>query len=249
MKPPPRPWYAAWFDATYLDLYGHRDEAEAEHATEHLLAPLGLAGRRVLDLACGAGRHLRALQRRGARVVGLDLSADLLGAARAAGLGGGAGLVRADLRQLPFRSAAFDLVLSMFTSFGYFATADEDRTALGEAARVLAPGGVFVLDFLNAARVRRDLVPFTERRLGDTLVRETRRLDAAGERIVKEIEIRAGDAVRTYREEVRLWTPEALAEAGRAAGLVAEAIYGGYEAEPFDAATSPRCILRARREA
>ena len=248
MKPTP-PWYADWFGSAYLELYAHRDAAEAEQVTARLLAPLGLEGRRVLDVGCGGGRFVRAVARRGAWVVGVDLSADLLHAARAASGPAPLGLVRADMRQLPFTTASFDLVLSMFTSFGYFPTAAEDRTALQEMARVLRPDGELVVDFLNANRVRRERLDPTVRTAGPYEVHETRRLDVAGNRIQKEIELRRGEEVRCYREEVRLWGAPELTAALAAAGLHVVQQWGDYEAHPFVAEESPRLVLHARRGA
>ena len=149
-------WYQSWFGEAYLELYPHRDEAEARRAVA-LLVREGVVktGARVLDLACGAGRHAVELAQQGARVTGLDLSAVLLKAARARWPGP---LVRADMRYLPLRSGSFDAVLNLFTSFGYFASDEESEGVLRDVARVLVPGGWFALDFLNAPAVRAKLV-------------------------------------------------------------------------------------------
>jgi len=239
-----RPWFARWFDRVYVELYAHRDDAEAERATESLLVPLGLTGRRVLDLGCGPGRWARAVERRGARAVGLDLSWDLLRLAQA---GGTERLVRADMRALPFAGSSFDLVLCMFTTFGYFATVDDDLRALDEMVRVLRADASLVLDQLNPVRVRRELVPESVRQVGRYEVRERRRLDDDGARLVKEIEVRDGGEARTYREEVRLWDAEALVAACTAAGLEMTTIWGDYDGSPHDAERSLRTIVRARR--
>jgi ubiquinone/menaquinone biosynthesis C-methylase UbiE len=241
------PWYARRFDATYLEVYAHRDEEEARRATAALLAPLGLRGRSALDLACGPGRYLRALQAQGARVVGLDLSLDLLHAARRSGLDGALGLVCADMLRLPFRSACFDLVLSMFTSFGYFATEADDRSMLGEVARVLRPGGDLVLDFLNAERLRRELVAETQGRRGRFEVHERRWVDTERDLVVKEIELRDGGERRTYREQVRLWSADALVQALAQVGLVVRQRWGDYGGAPFQAAQSERLVVHAQR--
>lgn len=241
------PWYARRFDATYLEVYAQRDEDEARRATAALLAPLGLRGRLALDVACGSGRYTRALQAQGARVVGLDLSLDLLRAARRTGLDGAVGLVRADMLRLPFATACFDVVLSMFTSFGYFAAEADDRAMLGEVARVLQPGGDLVLDFLNAERLRRELVAETQGRRGRFEVHERRWVDAEHNLVVKEIELRDGGERRSYREQVRLWSADALVQALAQVGLAARQRWGDYTGAPFQATHSERLIVHAQR--
>ena len=113
------PWFETAFEAGYLDVYAHRDQASANREIAGLLER-GLApeGARVLDLACGAGRHSLALLSAGCDVVGLDLSRDLL--ERAAELRSGASgtakgeltgrLIRGDVRSLPFKEDAFGAV-------------------------------------------------------------------------------------------------------------------------------------------
>src|SRR5256885_14493785 len=154
-------WFEEWFGEDYLRIYQHRDETEAERAIE--LIAKNLAGRQidtVLDLACGAGRHTRVLRERW-WTVGLDLSLALLRLARRESLE--APYVRADMRELPFADATFDLVVNLFTSFGYFADDDEHIRVLRCVNAAMREGGTFVLDFFNASRVREDLVAYDER--------------------------------------------------------------------------------------
>jgi SAM-dependent methyltransferase len=244
-------WYARAFDSAYLEVYAHRDAREAERATQYLLEPLVLGQRRVLDLACGAGRHACALARRGARVVGLDLSAELLARARLAAEPDAPGpdFVRGDMLHLPFAAAAFDLVVSMFTSFGYFATEHDDRRVLEEIRRVLHLDGVLILDVFNAERVRRDLVPKTRRRAGRFDVHERRRLDVPNGTVIKEIEIVDGQTTHHYEEVVRLWTRPMLEDALRDHSFAIEHAWGDYDASPFDPGRSPRLVLQARARA
>ena len=136
-------WFQEAFDAPYLEVYAHRNQQEADQATACLLEPLGLPGLQVLDLACGAGRWLRPLAQAGADVVGVDLSLPLL--ERAAQMRRETqlpfDLLRCDMLHIPLRSNSRDLVLSMFTSFGYFDEPEQDIAVLQEAHRVLRMGG------------------------------------------------------------------------------------------------------------
>ena len=179
-------WFAEWFGAEYLQLYPHRDDEEAEHAValvaRHAALPEGAV---VLDLACGAGRHVEHLREHGYRALGLDLSHDLLRVARRDGLN----VVRGDMRALPVLRGAVAMVTSFFTSLGYFPDAGDDPRVLGEVRRVLAAGGVFAVDFLNADRVRATLRPRDEVELGRRRVVQTRELVDDGQVVQKTIEI------------------------------------------------------------
>lgn len=239
----PEDWFRHWFGETYLSLYPHRDEAEAEAGVRLLgerLAPAD--GERVLDLACGAGRHLPFLRSLGLWPVGLDLSRPLL---RQATRAGPFPLVRGDMRRLPFRSGAFDHLASFFTSFGYFADREQDEAVVAEARRVLRAGGGFLVDYLNAPRVRRTLVPEDEDVVGGRRVRQTRRLE--GDTVVKRIEIggEGGQEPEVHHERVRLYRPDELERLLARGGLRAEARLGGYDGSPLGP-DSQRVILVGR---
>ncbi|MEZ4411957.1 MAG: methyltransferase domain-containing protein [Gemmatimonadales bacterium] len=195
-------------------------------------------GWRVLDVGCGAGRHARALVAAGARPVGLDLSADLLACAK----GTGVPLVRADMRHLPVRPRSVDLVVNLFTSFGYFEDDAEHARVLHGFAEVLAPGGWFALDFLNADSVRSGLVTEEVQQLGVGPVRIRRELRDGGRRVVKTMHIPDG---RTFVERVRLFQPEELEAMLGDAGLSVESRFGDYHGGPLGPG-APRTILLSR---
>lgn len=236
------PWYRSWFGPEYLELYPHRDQEEAERAVELFLEHAALPeGARVLDLACGEGRHLRAIRRRGRRAVGLDLSISLLRRARE-GPDGVRLLAQGDMRRIPFRSGAFRAVTSFFTSFGYFESPSEDRRVLAEIRRVLARGGAFLLDYMNAERVRRTLVPVDERRVAGRTVRQVRRIrDGAVE---KRIEIQGPEREEpaVFHERVRLYAPGELVAALKEEGFTVDRRFGDYSGSEHTS-RSPRLIL------
>ena len=125
-------WWEEAFRADYLRVYPHRDDGEAVGDVALLPGYLpGFArGRRVLDLACGAGRHLRAMTALGARPVGADYSADLLAEARRLG---SSTLARCDMRALPFRDGSFDAATMFFNSFHAALTLAEARECADRA--------------------------------------------------------------------------------------------------------------------
>lgn len=229
-------WFEEWFGEAYLRLYPHRDDAEAERAVALLVGITGLQPRwRVLDVACGAGRHTRAFRSAGARCVGVDLSAALLRVARTVT---DAPLVRADMRALPIRPGSMDLTVNLFTSFGYFAQEVEHVTALREMVETVRPGGWFAIDFLNPATVRARLVPCERLALQGRDVEVTRSLSPDGHYVSKTIFTDG----RRYVERVRLFEPEEIEAMLGRTGVTVHQRFGDYDASPM-LPGSPRTIL------
>jgi len=232
-------WFEQWFGEEYHALYPHRDDEDARRAVALIRqAAPWKRGDRILDLACGPGRHAAELERLGGRVIGFDLSRAMLRRARERT---GACLVRGDMRALPFREGSFALAVNLFTSFGYFVDDAEHRLVLRQVAAALVPRGVFVLDYLNAEHVRRTL-KLGERTAGRD-VRVTRRIDGDSRFVIKEIELR--DEGRRFEERVRLYGAEELAALLTDAGLRIVARFGDYDGGPPDA-DAPRVILVGR---
>jgi len=228
----PDDWYGQAFGALYPIIYAHRTvEAagpEAAFAAQCLeLRP----GSRLLDLGCGNGRHLVHLRRETPNVAGLDFSAELLGMAREL-LGREASLVRGDMRRVPF-GGGFDAVTNFFTSFGYFKTNGEDLAVLREVARVLIPGGRFFMDYLNAGRVEKTLVPESNREYKGYAIRERRWIDPDRRRVNKTTEAwLGGRPAGRWHESVRLYAEPDLRGMLEQAGLSVRAVFGSYRGEP-----------------
>ena len=239
----PDDWFEDWFGEDYLALYEHRDHHEAREVVALIAEQMGEVDAPVLDLACGAGRHQRTLCERGWWTVGLDLSPSLLRAARAEDRT--APLVRADMRELPFADGSFALVVNLFTSFGYFRDDAQHLRVLTDVARVVRPGGWFVLDYLHAEQVRRSLVSHDERSVGTVTVEQERQISADGRFVRKTITI--GDLGRTFVERVRLFEPEELVALCTRAGFSVDTVLGDYDGSPLRP-DSPRTILFARRQ-
>jgi ubiquinone/menaquinone biosynthesis C-methylase UbiE len=236
-------WFSRWFGKEYLELYPHRNEAEAQTAVEMIRKTVGAVPSppRILDLACGTGRHTRAL-RKWAWAVGLDLSAALLQEAHTDDPS--APYVRGDMRMLPFADESFGVVVNLFTSFGYFDTDEQHAGVMREVARVTSRGGTFVLDFFNAAQVRRTLVPFDERNVNGRNVRQYREISADGRFVVKHID--ADECPERYTERVRLFSPEELRRMLEESRFAVRRQDGNYDGSSWTE-DSPRVIMFAER--
>ena len=231
-------WFEEWFGEEYLQLYPHRDEAEADRAVALVArddrAPAGMAGAR--RRAAGPG-GTRARSARPARAA----SGSICRAPSCASPAGvtDAPLVRADMRGLPIRPGSMDLTVSLFTSFGYFEHDEEHAGALREMVGTLRPGGWFVIDFLNASEVRARLVA-RER------VRGGRGRGGRGPVGLARWTLRLQDDRDPRRpqvlERVRLFEPAQIAAMLGDAGIEVRHRFGDYDAAPLRAG-SPRTIL------
>ena len=240
-------WFTHWFGKEYLELYPHRDEEEARAAVRLVcnIVRASTGAKEIgpaLDLACGSGRHSRAL-RQETWTVGLDLSMPLLDVARQESPN--APYVRGDMRSLPFADDSFGLVVNLFTSFGYFDTDAQHLRFLAEVARVTRPGGTFVLDYLNAEEVRHTLVPSDERVIDGRTVRQQRRISPDGRYVEKTITAERCD--QTYQERVRLFGQDQLQMMLEESGFAVVTQCGDYDGSPWTEASS-RLIIFAEWE-
>jgi SAM-dependent methyltransferase len=241
-------WFRRHFNEDYRILYAGRDQAQADLEVEFAVRRLGISpGEPVLDLCCGFGRHLAALRRHGITAVGLDLSRALL---HQVPRGPDSVLVCADMRRLPFAGGpcGFAAVVNFFTSFGYFDADDENTAAVGEIARVLCPGGRFLIDLMNPESTLQTLEPRSERRAGPLEILEERRWDPVRRRVEKHITLRDvhSRAMREYTESVRLWSAEEIGSVLDGAGLQVVDVCGDFRGAPHGPA-APRMIVIGRR--
>jgi SAM-dependent methyltransferase len=247
-------WYESAFDLDYLARYPHRDDDEAQRDVEailRLLRPDPAAP--LLDLCCGAGRHLLALYAAGfRRLTGVDLSISLLDEARRRFALAGSSeieLVRADMREIPFTDR-FATVLSLFTSFGYFDADRENARVLRSAYGALRPGGRFLLDLMNRDWVLAHLVAEEETEVRGSPVRVRRSFDVDRQRVEKEVTpLSVGVDARPIRESVRLFTPNEVQEMLAESGFTGVRLYGSLAGETWSPESRRMIVVATRAEA
>jgi SAM-dependent methyltransferase len=238
-------WFANWFDSVhYHKLYAHRDDAEAARFLDALTTRLrpGCAAH-VLDLGCGAGRHSRYLASKGLRVTGVDLAASSIQKARKSEHAS-LRFFRHDMR-VPFGRQAFDYVFNFFTSFGYFADTTEHLAVVRNMALSLRKRGRLVLDYLNVGHAEATLASGEINEIDGVVYRLTRRTDAR--HFFKRIAIEGAGAPLTYVERVARFTLQDFERMFAPHGLVIESLHGDYGLNSYNAQTSPRMILVARK--
>ena len=229
-------WYQEWFGEEYLELYSYRDENEARQQVAFLKEQLGLIRGPLLDLACGMGRHIQELQALGFQPVGCDLSYVLL--ATGAREYGAMSVARADMRALPFCDGAFAGLANFFTSFGYFATEDENLQVVREMSRVLESGAQFLFDYLNVHRELDKLVQKETRSTPTGDVKIERWFDPSDRSFNKRMTI----GHKRYMERVRGYDLDEISAMFSACNLAIHAAFGDFDGSKFQR-TSPRLIV------
>jgi len=150
----PQDWYATAFTGMSAEMaWTERTEQEIRRALT-MLRPQG--GERILDLACGTGRHSLELVRQGFSVVGVEIGEELVEIAKkdAAAQGLEAELIQADLRALDYEDE-FDIVLNLNDgAVGYFETDEENRRTFEVISRALKPGGQNLIQVPNVLYAR-----------------------------------------------------------------------------------------------
>lgn len=238
-------WFQSWFESPwYMRLYRHRTEEEAREAVDLVARHAHVErGTRVLDLCCGYGRHALALAEAGYVVTGLDGSAYLIERAQELYPHPNVTYVRGDMRG-PFPGAPYHAIANFFTSFGYFDTHEENLQVLKTVRASLVDGGVFVMDFFNAQRVRTTLEPETLSIIDGVTILQERWIDEPFVR--KRITVNNPcSEEQTFEERVWLYDRDALFDMAVTAGLRVTSVLGTYAGDAFDPASSPRCILIA----
>lgn len=244
-KPKQPEWFENWFDSKYYHiLYKNRDEQEAKQFIDNLLKAINLPkDARVLDLACGAGRHAIYMNGQGYDVIGIDLSEESIKMARRSKNDTLDFFVH-DMRDL-YWDKHFDCVLNLFTSFGYFKDDADHQKTITSVAGSLKYGGKFVLDFLNAKREADNLVLEEKKVIDGVSFHISKRLEEGY--LYKRIEIQDGEENQMFEEKVRAFTKDELVDMIMEADLRVEHIYGNYQLDKFDIEQSQRLIIVASK--
>ncbi len=236
-------WFDLWFNSPYYHiLYKNRNEKEAQNFIDKLTVYLGMNQRhKVMDLACGKGRHAIYLNSKGFDVEGIDLSEKNI---RHAQQFGNARLhfKRHDMRQV-YRYHTFDYVLNMFTSFGYFDSERENIQAIQAVAKSLKPQGRLILDFLNTQRAISELQPVSEFQSENITFHIKRFVQTPY--IIKDITVNDQEQNYHFQEKVMALEKKHFLHYFEKSGLEALHIFGDYHLNPYDAQLSERMIFVA----
>lgn len=239
-------WFETWFNSPYYHiLYKNRDEKEAEYFIDNLCRFLKINEQsRILDLACGKGRHAIYLNKKGFITTGTDLSEASIKFSSQFEKKGLEFFIH-DMRK-PFRINYFDYIFNCFSSFGYFDTEKEHVDSIKNSSLGLKKNGVFVIDFMNINKVISTLICHEEKKTDGILFKISRELKNGY--LIKTIEVTDQDKVFSFEEKVRVLTLNDFISYFKKSGLQIINLLGNYDLDTFDEKNSDRLIIIAKKE-
>jgi SAM-dependent methyltransferase len=246
-------WYdndAFWHDMEAVLFTAERWKTAEKEAAAVATLTGAKAGDALLDLGCGPGRHALNFAKLGYRVTGVDRTAAFIDGARRRAADATLDIewVRADMREFR-RPAAFDLAVSMLTSFGYFDDLADDRRVLCNVLASLRPGGGLVIDIMSKEVLARIYRPRDWHEGPDgTLLLEERHVDDAWSWLNMRWVVIGSQARREHRFRLRLYAASELAALLRDVGFADATAYGSLEKAPYDN-NAERLVVLARKPA
>lgn len=237
----PGKWYQNWFNSPYYHiLYHQRNDAEAESFINNLCSRLQpKADARMLDIACGKGRHSIYLNKKGFDVTGIDLSYSSIKYAKQFE-NGKLHFFQHDMRNLFFINY-FDFAFNLFTSFGYFASERDNVNALKSFRKSLKKDGILVLDYFNSEKILNSLTEKEIKTIEGIDFNISKKVKTG--RIIKSIEFEHKDKKQNFQEDVQAFSISDFERLFKLSGFKINEYFGSYSLDPFDEKSSDRLIF------
>jgi SAM-dependent methyltransferase len=197
----------------------------------------------VIDLGCGKGRHSVSLHELGFNVLGIDLSKESISTAKEKSTNGLRFEVQ-DMRQFTVEKPV-DCVMNLFTSFGYFDNETDNSLVIQRVREALVPGGYFVIDYFNSEMVQQCHGDSKNITIQDIQFTMHKRIE--NNRVIKKIDVNDRGTHLHFEEKVQLFKMDQLSQMLIAQDLEPIATFGDYKLNPFEASTSDRLIIIAKK--
>ncbi len=238
-------WFAEWFDTPFYHiLYKSRGKNEAQRFIDNLSEKLAFQTNwQYCDMACGKGRHAIYLNSKGFDVVGLDLSPNNIWHAQMSE-NETLQFHEHDIREV-FRPDSFDVMLNLFTSFGYFENQEENQKAVVAMAGNIKPQGILILDYMNSRKAIEGFNSYYQKTVDGIVFDINKRIEFGY--IFKNISFENEGDKHQYEERVKLLFLEDFRHFFEKAGLTLSTVYGDYELNPYQDLVSDRMIMVCKK--
>lgn len=237
-------WFENWFDTEYYHiLYKNRNQEEAELFIQNLANHLQLTKQqKILDLACGKGRHALFLNKLGFEVLGLDLSAQSINFAKKQQNE----TLKFDVHDMRkvYAQDSFDVVVNLFTSFGYFIDKQDNRKVIESIYTQLKSNGKLVIDFMNSKKMIHQIIPMETKQIDGILFHITKKYEEGF--IIKQIEFTDKNKPYTFQEKVQALQLNDFTTLTKDLFSLKN-VFGNYNLEKYDENSSDRVILEFQK--
>lgn len=243
-------WWQEFFGEDYLKCYKNlvgceRTDKEVDFIID-IIKPRKKD--KIPDLCCGYGRHSIEFAKRGYKITGFDYSEYLLNIAKynAEKENLKIGFIQGDIRKLNFKNE-FDLIINIFTSFGYFKDDKDNEKAIRNVSLALRRGGKFLIDIMNRNYIMKNIRPQSFSKIGNIVVTEETKFDISKSRMITKRVIIENKEEKEYNYELRLYTYKELENILNKFGLYIIESYGNFDKQKFDV-DAPRMIIVAKKQ-
>lgn len=238
-------WFKNWFDSKYYHyLYKNRNGQEAKKFIYLLIKFLNLkSGLKVLDLACGLGRHSKELNKLGFNVIGIDLSKRNINFIKKFE-NKNLKFMIGDMR-ITYYKNEFDLIINLFTSFGYFNSNKENFLVFDKIREQLNVNGLFVFDYLNSNYIIKNLIKYEKKMIKDIEFKIYKYIN--NNIIFKIIKINDKDKKLIFYEKVKLFSTNQLKDELEKRKFIIQNMFGSYKLDNYDINKSKRIIIIAKK--
>ena len=238
-------WFESWFDSPYYHvLYRERDEKEAKLFLDNLILFLKpLPGAKILDVACGKGRHSVYLNQKGFDVAAFDLSPENIEFDQQFE-NEKLSFFLHDMRNL-FRINYYDFVFNLFTSFGYFEKENDNVKTIFASAQSLKPGGMLVIDYMNSEKVKTSIIQDQSKKINGIEFHIHKKIEDGF--VMKKISFTDKGKFYEFSERLSLLGKPDFENYFSRYNLSITNSFGDYNLNAYDEKTSDRLILIAKK--
>ena len=237
--------FTNWFDSPYYHiLYKNRDEKEAQNFINKLTNYLKINKEsKIIDIACGKGRHAMYFNQIGYNVVGIDLSKNSIEHAKTYENETLKFFIH-DMRCV-FKRNEFHIATNLFTSFGYFDNKKDNQRSINAMASNLKKNGILIIDFMNVNKIISNLILSEKKQIQNINFSITKKIE--NNFIIKNIVFHHKGKKNQFQEKVRAINLKEFSSLINKAKLKIINIFGSYNLEEFNLETSNRLILICKK--
>ena len=239
-------WFSDWFDSKYYHiLYKDRNLKEAKEFINNLSHLTYFKNSsKIIDIACGKGRHSILLSNLGYNVTGIDLSEQSIAYAKKSE-SKNLNFHISDMRNINYNNS-FDIALNLFTSFGYFENKEDNNKSIASFAKCLKKDGVLIIDFLNAQNIKSNLIKH-EKKTCDEITFEINR-KIKNNHVYKRINFNDNGHSFNFEERVELLSLDNFSDMLIKNNMKIINTFGDYHLNPFNLNTSKRLIIVSKKD-